>query len=85
VKVSRGGEEREAPEYAFSAAIDPRESDVTRRALDELQRQFGGEEHAQVAGGADSALPKTGTPLWSWLLFAAVLAFVAEGFVVRRT
>jgi hypothetical protein len=84
VKVSRGGEEREAPEYAFSAAIDPRESDVTRRGLDELQRQFGGEEHAMVAGGADAALPTSGTPLWPWLLVAMVAALVAEGVLVRR-
>jgi hypothetical protein len=76
---------RDAPQLSFAAVLDARESDTARLAQDALAEHFGGEEHAQVAGGAEGALPKTGTPLWSWLLFAAVLAFVAEGFVVRRT
>ena len=76
---------REAPELAFAAVLDPKESDTTRLSMDELSDHFGGEGRAQVAQGAEAALPKNGTPLWSWLLLAAVLAFVTEGFVVRRT
>ncbi|MFM2151854.1 MAG: hypothetical protein RL199_289 [Pseudomonadota bacterium] len=84
VRVSRNGETKEAPELSFAAALDARESDVSRRALDELQRQYGGEEHALVAGGAAAALPTSGTPLWPWLLVTMVAALAIEGVLVRR-
>lgn len=84
VVLRDGSGTRDAPLLAFAAVLDGRESDTTRLSADELAEHFGGEGHSSVAGGADSALPRSGTPLWTWLLLAALLAFVAEGVLVRQ-
>lgn len=75
---------REAAELAFAAVIDARETDTARHSPEELGRHFGGEAAARVADGADGAVPRSGTPLWSWLLLGAIAAFVAEGVLVRK-
>jgi hypothetical protein len=85
VTLSENGGTRDAAELAFAAVLDPRASDTTRLTANELSEHFGGEAHASVAGDAEGALPKSGTPLWTWLLVAALLAFVAEGVLVRTT
>jgi len=74
---------RDAPELAFAATLDPAELDLRRIPVDELTSRFGGES-ARVAGGADGALPGAATPLWSWVLLAAVIAFVGESLLTRR-
>jgi hypothetical protein len=84
VSIREGAGTRDIADLAFAAVLDPKESDTTRLSKEELAEHFGGEAHASVSGGADSALPKTGTPLWTWLLVAAMLAFVAEGVLVRQ-
>jgi hypothetical protein len=84
VSVRDGAGSRDAPELSFAAVLDPSESDTSRYTQQELEEHFGGEAHATVAGGADAALPRSGTPLWTWLLVAAMVAFFAEGFLVRR-
>lgn len=84
VEVHDAGGSRDAPELAFAAVLDPRESDTSRLSPEELATTFGGPGAASVAGDASSALPKSGTPLWTWLLVAAVGAFLLEGVLVRR-
>ncbi len=81
VKVAEGGQERLDPGLAFSALPDPREADTTRLEPSELTAWFGGQGHAHVA--ADSA-PRSErpTPLWSFLLLAAVALFLAEGLLL---
>ncbi len=84
VTVQEGAGTRDMPDLAFAAVLDPKESDTSRLTQDELAEHFGGQDHAMVAGGADGALPKSGTPLWTWLLLGAIAAFVAEGVLVRK-
>lgn len=84
VSVRDGQGTRDLPQLSFVAVLDPKESDTKRVDANELASHFGGEDHTQIATGADGALPKSGTPLWNWLLLAAVIAFVGEGFLVRR-
>jgi hypothetical protein len=82
--IRDGAGTRDLPELTFAAVLDPKEADTSRLSQEELADHFGGEAHASVAGGADSALPKTGTPLWTWLLVGAIVAFFAEGVLVRQ-
>jgi len=84
VVLREGAGTRDAPELAFAAVLDTRETDTTRIDPKELERHFGGEAQARIADDASGALPKSGTPLWSWLLVAAIAAFLTEGVLVRR-
>jgi hypothetical protein len=82
--VRDGAGTRDLPELSFAAVVDPAESDTSRYSEQELAEHFGGGAHTSVAGGADVVLPHMGTPLWTWLLVGAVLAFIGEGVLVRR-
>ncbi len=73
--------DRELWELAFAAHVDPRESDPTRLQPAELAAMAGG---AKVEIATESADRTTQTPLYSVLLLLGVLAFLAEGFLVRR-
>jgi hypothetical protein len=84
VSVRDGAGSRDLPELSFAAVLDPNESDTSRYSEQELSSHFGGESHATVAGGADMVLPHAGTPLWTYLLVAAMLALFGEGLLVRR-
>ena len=79
VRVAERGAERLDPSLAIAVVPDPRESDTRRLRPAELTAWLGGEAHAKVDGPGGLALPGQGVPLWSWLLAAAVLLFLAEG------
>ncbi len=65
---------------AFAAALDPAASDLTRHPLDEVTAWFG-EDLVRAAGeGARAAK----TPVWTWLLVVAALAFFFEGTLLRK-
>lgn len=68
------------PSLAFSVVLDNAESELTRFKPEELAEYFG--EEAVRAGGGNSDAPKT--PLWTWLILAAVVAFCAEGVLLRK-
>ena len=51
---------------------------------EEVAKHFGGASHTSFAAGAQGALPESGTPLWTWLLLAAICMLLLEGFLVRR-
>jgi hypothetical protein len=81
VKVADRGGERLDPALAFAAVTDPRESDTRRLQPAELTAWLGGEALARVDGqGAPTATQ--GVPLWTWLLAAAVVLFLAEGLLL---
>ena len=82
--ISENGSVRDAPELSFAAVLDPSASDTTRLDPREVAAHFGGEGHSSVAAGLEGALPKTGTPLWTYLLVAALAAFIGEGVLVRH-
>lgn len=64
----------------FTAFMDARESDLTRVADDRVKEV--------VPAGADvhkGSEDEPGTPLWPWLLTAAVLLLLGEGLLLRRS
>lgn len=67
-------------EASFAATLDPAASDATRHAVDAVTAWFG-EEVVRLAEGAQTDKK---TPLWTWLLLVAALAFVAEGALLRK-
>lgn len=81
VKVEEGGRERLDPALAFAVLPDPREADTTRLDPSELTAWFGGATHARLAGGG-APRGERSLPLWSILLAAAVLLFLAEGALI---
>ncbi len=78
----RDGSGQAVPSLAFTVRIDPIESDTRRLEPDELRAHLGGESSAVEQGPV--AERKRDTPLWSVLAALAVLAFCAEGALVRR-
>jgi hypothetical protein len=70
------------PEPAFAAFPSPSESDTRRLDPRELRALLGGAK-AEVAQDAGLGR-KRETPLWSLLLLAGLLAFCAEGFLLRK-
>lgn len=68
------------PKLGFAAAIDPGASNLSRHSLDALT-DWAGEDSVRVAGGGG---PQSQTPMWTWLLTIAVLAFFFEGVLLRR-
>ena len=64
----------------FTALIDPRESDLQRIAEDHIDDVV--PKGAVVRRGFDD---EPGTPLWPWLLLAAVVLILGEGLVLRRS
>lgn len=65
---------------SFAATLDPAASDVTRHSVDAVTTWFG-EEVVRLAEGEQTDKK---TPVWTWLLLAAALAFVAEGALLRK-
>lgn len=80
--VAAGGTERAAPERAFAAYLDARESDTRRLAPEELTAWFGGEAVAQVEGRAGGEVRRE-LPLWTLLLVLGLAAFFLEGVLLR--
>lgn len=64
----------------FAAAIDADASNLARHSVEALGEWLG-EDSVRVAGGSG---PENATPLWTWLLTIAVLAFFFEGVLLRR-
>lgn len=77
-----GPGQTERPELAFAVWVDPVESDTRRLPPEELKAHLGGEraavEQSPVAERREEA------PLWSIMSALGVLAFLAEGWLVRR-
>jgi hypothetical protein len=67
------------PALAFAATLDPAASDLARHEPEAVATWFG-EDVVRAAGG--SAADRR-TPLWTWLLVTAALAFFLEGVVLR--
>jgi hypothetical protein len=68
------------PALAFTAQLDPSESDLTRLKPQELSDYFG-EEAVKQGGGAGA---ERSTPLWTWLILIAAAAFFFEGVLLRK-
>ncbi len=67
-------------QLGFAAAIDAGASNLARHSLDALT-EWMGEESVRAAGVGG---PQAATPLWTWLLAFAALAFFAEGLLLRK-
>lgn len=80
-RVSGPGEAELKP-LDFAVRIDPVESDTRRLDPGELKAHLGGERAAVEQ--APVAERKRETPLWSVLATLAVVAFVSEGWLIRR-
>ena len=68
------------PSLAFAASLDPAASDLSRHGVDALSGWFG--EDVVKAAGAGGERAKT--PLWTWLIGLAVVAFFFEGVLLRK-
>ena len=68
------------PHLAFAATIDPAASNVGRHGLDALTDWLG-EDSVRTVGEAGA---ERTTPVWTWLIFVAVLAFFFEGVLLRK-
>ncbi len=64
---------------SFAAALDPAASDLTRHEPEALTAWFG-EDVVKTSGPAS----ERHTPLWTWLLIVAVMAFFFEGVLLRK-
>lgn len=64
----------------FAAAIDAGASNLARHSLEALS-EWVGEESVRTAGIGG---PQASTPVWTWLLALAALAFFAEGLLLRK-
>lgn len=64
----------------FAATIDPSASNLTRHSLEALS-QWLGEEAVRTASSSGT---ESSTPVWTWLISLAVLAFFFEGVLLRR-
>ena len=64
----------------FAVAIDPGASNLSRHSLDALGEWLG-EESVRTAGSGGG---ESSTPLWTWLITIAVLAFFFEGMLLRK-
>ncbi len=64
----------------FAVAIDAGASNLARHGLDALSDWLG-EASVRTSG---SGGPESSTPLWTWLLTAAVVAFFLEGLLLRK-
>jgi len=67
------------PGLSVAVVVEPSESDLTRVEGEVLNRWFG-EESVQRVDEATGE--KRQTPLWSYLLLVAALAFIAEGLLL---
>ncbi len=64
----------------FAVSIDAGASNLARHSLDSLSEWLG-EESIRTAG---SGGPESSTPLWTWLITLAVVAFFFEGMLLRK-
>ncbi len=64
----------------FAVSIDAGASNLSRHSLDALSDWLG-EESVRTSG---SGGPESSTPLWTWLITLAVLAFFFEGLLLRK-
>jgi hypothetical protein len=64
---------------SFAATLDPAASDLSRHEPEALTAWFG--EDAVKTSGPSS---ERHTPVWTWLLVVAVLAFFFEGVLLRK-
>lgn len=64
----------------FAVAIDAGASNLARHSMDALSDWLG-EESVRTAGGGGS---HASTPLWTWLITLAVIAFFLEGLLLRK-
>jgi hypothetical protein len=65
---------------SFATTLDPSESDLSRLPQEALAAHFG--EETVKASSAEAERPTV--PLWTWLIFAACLAFFFEGTLLRK-
>lgn len=65
---------------AFAATLDPAASDLSRHSVDALTGWFG-EDVVKTAGGGGE---RAKTPVWTWLIALAVVAFFFEGVLLRK-
>ena len=77
-----GRDDRPIDDLAFTVRLDPVESDTRRLEPAELQAHLGGERSAVEQSPV--AERKSQTPLWSVLAALAIVAFCAEGALIRR-
>lgn len=68
------------PKLGFAAGIDANASNLSRHELASLSSWLG-EESVRTAG---STGPHSATPLWTWLILVAVIAFFLEGALLRK-
>ncbi len=67
------------PALSFAAGLDASAGNLARHELDALTRWAGEDRvHTEGEGG-----PRAATPLWTWLLALAVVAFFLEGTLLR--
>jgi hypothetical protein len=64
----------------FAVSIDAGASNLARHSLDALSEWLG-EESVRTAGTGG---PESSTPLWTWLITLAVVAFFFEGMLLRK-
>jgi len=64
----------------FAVSIDAGASNLARHSMDALSDWLG-EESVRTAGGGGS---HASTPLWTWLITLAVIAFFLEGLLLRK-
>ena len=87
VRRHAGGALEPVPEDGFVVITDPRESDTSRLPMADLVAHLGGKAVAPapaLAGLEGGDGPDGSRPLWTWFLVLAVLALVAEGWLLRR-
>ncbi len=68
------------PQLAFAVGLDPNASNLSRHELDALKGWLG-EDSVRTEGKGG---PRGATPLWTWLIVVAVLAFFFEGTLLRK-
>lgn len=65
---------------SFAVTLDPAASDLTRHSVEAVTAWFG-EDVVRLAEGQQT---DRRTPVWTWLLLVAALAFVGEGVLLRK-
>lgn len=68
------------PRLGFAAGIDANASNLARHEVEALGAWLG-EESVKTAGSSGT---RDATPLWTWLLVIAVVAFFLEGALLRK-
>ncbi len=84
VSGMKQGTRARLPHFDFAVNVDPAEGDLTRLEVDAFRAWFGKESVTRRTseGGTDAGGARW--PLWSLLLAAALLSFIAESLLLRR-